>query len=152
IALLASPGASWVAAFFGILLAGGTVVPLSPLYPPPELAWLVADSGATMAVVSRDLAHRASALGCGRVVTIGELVAGAADPRPNEARDGDVAVLLYTSGTTGRPKGAMLTHANLAFQAALLREAWGCSSKDRLLHALPLHHLHGLGVSLLTCL
>jgi malonyl-CoA/methylmalonyl-CoA synthetase len=60
--------------------------------------------------------------------------------------------MLYTSGTTGKPKGAMITHANIATQSALLREAWGFRETDLLLHALPLHHLHGLGISLLTAL
>src|SRR5262249_22055362 len=61
-------------------------------------------------------------------------------------------LLLYTSGTTGKPKGAMLTHANVAVQAELLRDAWAFRATDTLLHALPLHHLHGLGISLLTSL
>ena len=64
----------------------------------------------------------------------------------------DVALLLYTSGTTGKPKGALVTHDNLAVQARLLAEAWAWSERDSLLHALPLHHLHGLGISMLTAL
>jgi malonyl-CoA/methylmalonyl-CoA synthetase len=64
----------------------------------------------------------------------------------------DPAVLLYTSGTTGKPKGALLTHENLAVQAELLRNAWAFTEDDALLHALPLHHLHGLAISLLTAL
>src|SRR5207237_7429782 len=51
-----------------------------------------------------------------------------------------------------KPKGAMITHANVAIQAELLREAWAFTASDTLLHALPLHHLHGLGISLLTSL
>jgi malonyl-CoA/methylmalonyl-CoA synthetase len=57
------------------------------------------------------------------------------------------AVLLYTSGTTGRPKGAMLTHANLAANALTLHQAWGWGPNDVLLHALPLFHIHGLFVA-----
>src|SRR5262249_46458271 len=64
----------------------------------------------------------------------------------------DAALQLYTSGTTGKPKGAILSHANLAIQQQLIAEAWGWSARDVLLHALPLHHLHGLGVALLTAL
>jgi malonyl-CoA/methylmalonyl-CoA synthetase len=59
----------------------------------------------------------------------------------------DTAVLLYTSGTTGRPKGAMLTHANLATNALALHRAWGWRPDDVLLHALPLFHIHGLFVA-----
>jgi malonyl-CoA/methylmalonyl-CoA synthetase len=60
----------------------------------------------------------------------------------------DLAALLYTSGTTGRSKGAMLTHGNLASNALTLRDAWGFSDADVLLHALPIYHTHGLFVSI----
>lgn len=60
----------------------------------------------------------------------------------------DMAALLYSSGTTGTPKGIMLTHRNLASNAQALVEAWGFSSEDRLLHALPIFHVHGLFVGL----
>ena len=69
-----------------------------------------------------------------------------------ETEAGATALLLYTSGTTGKPKGAMITHANVATQAEIMGEAWGISGADTLLHALPLHHLHGLGISLLNAL
>jgi len=59
----------------------------------------------------------------------------------------DIAVILYTSGTTGRPKGAMITHANLASNARALHRAWGFRDGDVLLHALPIFHIHGLFVA-----
>ena len=65
-------------------------------------------------------------------------------------KDNPVALILYTSGTTGKPKGALISHDNLTSLAALLGKAWDFSSRDRLLHCLPLHHLHGLGISLLV--
>ncbi len=64
----------------------------------------------------------------------------------------DLAAILYTSGTTGRSKGAMITHGNLRANAETLVEAWGISSGDVLLHALPIYHVHGLFVALNTCL
>src|SRR4029077_4874291 len=64
--------------------------------------------------------------------------------------EGDAALQLYTSGTTGKPKGAVITHANLAAQQALLGEAWGWRADDVLLHVLPLHHMHGLAIALLS--
>ena len=64
----------------------------------------------------------------------------------------DAALQLYTSGTTGKPKGAVITHANLATQQELLAEAWGWRENDRLLHVLPLHHLHGLAIALLAAI
>src|SRR3989344_8720770 len=62
-------------------------------------------------------------------------------------RDDDVAVILYTSGTTGKPKGAMLAHGNLVSNAKALHQAWGWRADDVLLHALPLFHIHGLFVA-----
>ena len=155
IALLVSPGAAWVEAFLGVILGGGVALPLSPLYPPSELAWFGDDAGADTLILSADLAARAGDLARGRRVLAVETIAEG--PREEPAAIAEIApdataLLLYTSGTTGKPKGAMITHDNLAVQAALLREAWGYREEDRLLHALPLHHLHGLGISLLTTL
>ena len=65
---------------------------------------------------------------------------------PREADD--PAALLYTSGTTGRPKGALLSHGNLAHNARTLVDAWGFTASDTVLHVLPLHHTHGLFVAL----
>ena len=62
----------------------------------------------------------------------------------------DAALLLFTSGTTARPKAALITHANLDAQTAALAAAWGLQAGERVLHALPLHHLHGLVVALLA--
>jgi len=154
VALFVSPGVGWLEAFLGILLAGGVALPLSPLYPPNELAWFGEDAQATIVIVSDDLQKRAHLLCERRRVLREESLrqdARAADEVSPRAPD-DVALLLYTSGTTGKPKGAMITHANVAVQAELLGEAWKWQTTDLLLHALPLHHLHGLGISLMTSL
>ena len=150
VALLVAPGPSWVAAFLGILQAGGVAVPLSPAYPPAELAWFCADAGVEVAIVGPEYADLAVELASGRrVVAPAELFdqrpALPATPAPDAA-----ALFLYTSGTTGRPKGARITHANLDAQLASLGEAWSLVASDRVLHALPLHHLHGLVVALLA--
>ena len=152
VAILLTPGTGWLEAFLGVIRAGGIAVPLSPQYPPSELAWFGADSGADTVLVSAELEGKASQLMAGRrVLRPADLEAGAAAPfdGPDPAAE-DTALLLYTSGTTGKPKGARITHGNVAHQAELLREAWGLSDRDVLLHALPLHHLHGLGISLLN--
>jgi malonyl-CoA/methylmalonyl-CoA synthetase len=156
VAVLVSPGAGFLEAFFGVLAAGGCVVVLSPLHPHAETAYFCDDAEVGTILVSRDLEERVTALGPGRrVLRLDEVRAreGADDageiatPRPTDA-----ALQLYTSGTTGKPKGAVLTHDNLAVQQDLLGAAWGWRPGDVLLHALPLHHLHGLGIALLTAL
>jgi malonyl-CoA/methylmalonyl-CoA synthetase len=71
---------------------------------------------------------------------------------PPPAAEGDIAMLLYTSGTTGRSKGVQLTHRCLAHQAALLAACWELNPSTRLLHTLPLHHMHGIAIALLPTL
>lgn len=154
VAILVSPGVDWLVAFWGVLFAGGVALPLSPAYPPSELAWFGEDARATTVIVSDDLSSRAALLAEGRRVFDSKPLSKGEKPGhgPSPRGPDDVALLLYTSGTTGKPKGAMITHRNVDVQAAILRSAWGWRENDRLLHALPLHHLHGLGISLLTSL
>jgi len=159
VGVFATGGLTWVEAFWGVVLAGGVALPLSPLHPDRELSWFLDDADAAAVLASDDLASRASSFAAGRRVSVVtalpsgasadalatqvKLVAGDLEPD-------DGALLLYTSGTTGRPKGAMLSHANLAHQTEALRIAWGMVPDDVLLHTLPLHHLHGIVVALLT--
>ena len=128
-----------VALYLGVLRLGAVYVPLNPAYTPAEVDWLVADA-APAAVVD----------------DAGQLAAGLeeAQPLPDvvERRADDLAALVYTSGTTGRPKGAMLTQGNLASNALTLREAWAFEAGDVLLHALPIFHVHGLMVALHTAM
>ncbi len=92
----------------------------------------------------------ALAQGRGGVPAVGEAIpaprgsAAATEPALDEAGAGDVALVVYTSGTTGRPKGAMLTHANLVAGVSSLDDAWCWTTADRLALALPLFHVHGL--------
>lgn len=127
-----------VALYLACLHAGAVHTPLNPAFTDDELAYFIDD--AEPAVVVAD-GHTA----------IGDLVAAAAAALPADpvARaDDDLAALLYTSGTTGRPKGAALTHANLRHNAWALHDAWRFGPDDHLVHSLPLFHVHGLFVAL----
>jgi len=154
IALLVLPGADFVACFFGVLRAGGCVVVLSPLHPRPETAFFCDDARVRTVVVSPGYVDRVAFLAGERhVVTTTALLAPSPRGRAGvtaEPGGEDAALQLYTSGTTGKPKGAIITHANLAAQQELVGEAWSWREDDVLLHTLPLHHLHGLGIAWLS--
>ena len=128
-----------VALYLGVLRLGAVYVPLNPAYTEAEVDWFVTD--AEPAAVVRDAPTLTAGLERAQPLT------GFAD-----RRDNDLAALVYTSGTTGRPKGAMLTHGNLASNALTLNEAWAFRPTDVLLHALPIFHVHGLMVALHTAM
>lgn len=157
VALLVAPGGGFVSAFYGVLLAGGCVVVLSPLHPAPETRYFCDDAAVRTVIVSAEHAELSRPLEA--AFAVHALAPWLAGDAPEEALavaggidDAAPALQLYTSGTTGRPKGAVITHGNLGVQQRLVGEAWGFSERDVLLHALPLHHMHGLAIALLTAL
>jgi malonyl-CoA/methylmalonyl-CoA synthetase len=152
VAYLVAPSFAWVATQWGIWRAGGVAVPLAESHPPAELEYVVSDSQATLIVADTAHADRvrpiAERLGIPFVGTADALVAAPVPlPQVEERRR---AQIFYTSGTTAKPKAAVLTHANLAAQVASLTEAWDWSADDAILGVLPLHHVHGV-VNVLTC-
>lgn len=139
VALQAEKGLPWLEVHLGALALGAITLPLGDRHTPSEIAWTLKDARATLAVGIDPAA-------AGEIPTIYTLPD--ADPiEPVPLDDHALAALLYTSGTTGRPKGAMLTQANLRAGIEALHQAWGWSARDRLLHALPLFHVHGLFVA-----
>ncbi|MBI1378002.1 MAG: AMP-binding protein [Frankiales bacterium] len=145
--LSCSPGASTVLAYVAVLRLGAVVVPANTAYTRPELEHVVGDARPVLAVVD-DPAR--VPLPPERVLTADRLAgvpdAGGTDaPGLDRAGDDALAMIGYTSGTTGRPKGAMLDHGNLRAGAEALVSAWGWTPSDRLVHALPMFHMHGLG-------
>ncbi|MFQ6331841.1 long-chain-fatty-acid--CoA ligase [Nocardia sp. CWNU-33] len=144
--------------YYGVLRAGGIVMPLNPLLKERELEFHLADSGARICYASEDfadVAHRAAgAVGIEPTIVSADsfsALLAAVDPvREIEDRaDHDTAVILYTSGTTGKPKGAELTHANLAANCELVAETLvNLTADDVVLGALPLFHVFGQTVAI----
>ncbi|WP_432544944.1 long-chain-fatty-acid--CoA ligase [Kineococcus sp. SYSU DK002] len=146
--------------YHGVLRAGAVVVPMNPLLRGREVNHHFADSGAVLALVWHAVADasRAGAVGTGtRVVVVdpaADLLAGV-DPEPaaHEPDPGDTAVILYTSGTTGSPKGAELTHRNLVSNAVTSQERLlQLGGDDVVLGALPLFHAFGQTCAMNTAL
>ncbi len=143
--------------YLGTVIAGGVFLPLNPAYTVREVAYFLSD--ATPRVVVCDPAREAeiAPLSDGAsVFTLaadgtGNLSSAAAAQAPGIAAvprgAGDLAAILYTSGTTGRSKGAMLSHGNLASNSETLRDVWRFTDRDVLIHALPIFHTHGLFVA-----
>jgi malonyl-CoA/methylmalonyl-CoA synthetase len=136
------------------LRIGAIVQPLNPQSTERELATFLQDAEPVLIVAGPSYVDAMQPLAdsCGaRLETLADPMDGSlprmatGDPPPITPREpGDDAVLLYTSGTTGAPKGARITHGNLGASARALVEVWGMTADDRLLHALPLTHAHGL--------
>jgi acyl-CoA synthetase (AMP-forming)/AMP-acid ligase II len=137
--LAGASSAGFVRCYLGALRAGAVVVLANPGYTATELGHLVADSGAVLAFADPEPARLLSGL---PAVSVGEVPEG---PRAGIAvRPGDTALLAYTSGTTGRPKGVPLTHRQVAVSIRSAMAAWRWDDGDVLVHALPLYHQHGL--------
>ena len=140
-----------VVAYVAALRLGLVVVPVNTAYREREVAQVVADSGPVGAVVDdRERAGWVVAASGRPIPVFGtdvDLPDGPSDELDAAAPD-DPALMLYTSGTTGVPKGAPLSHRNLLASAEAVGLAWRWTPEDRLVLALPLFHLHGLGVGL----
>ena len=154
VAFLVPPSFAHVVISRGIWMAGGVCVPLAVSHPPAELEHVVRDSGASVVVgggrQAEALEAIAGATGA-RFIRIADLLATDAEPRAVRAPDQlGRAMILYTSGTTGKPKGVVTTHGQFAAQIESLLAAWEWTQDDRALLVLPLHHVHGI-VNVLGC-
>ena len=149
---------------FAVLSVGAITLPLNPEYREGEVGYFLSDSGSSLYVADAERFRRVAGAIRGlkrvRTLLVGDAVvegAGSLSDRLARAPSGfrraypaggdDVAMICYTSGTTGRSKGAMITHRNLVSNMRALSEAWEWTKEDVLLHVLPLFHVHGLNVA-----
>ena len=153
----------FVLLYLACLRSGAVFVPLNPAYTRAELDYFLDDASPQVlvcdpaAAAAHDLVTLAGERGVSHCLTLGTDGSGslpeAASTLPpttevvGRGRD-DLAAILYTSGTTGRSKGAMITHGNLISNGLVLHQYWGWVPEDVLLHALPVFHVHGLFVAL----
>jgi malonyl-CoA/methylmalonyl-CoA synthetase len=154
VAFLIPSSFEYVAVILGVWRAGGIAVPMCVTHPDPELEYVLDDSGAEIVVASPEFGSRlgnmARRRNAGFLTTEDALYSHRGDETlMSEERR---AMIIYTSGTTSRPKGVVSTHANIRAQMTSLVKAWEWSQDDFILNVLPLHHLHGILNALLCAL
>ena len=146
VAFMVDPGFDYVKVQWGIWQSGAVAVPLCITHPLPSLQYVLEDTGATILVISPQyhdllagyaLEHSIRLIVVDRVLETAIAVMPNIDPQRN-------AMILYTSGTTNKPKGVVTTHANIAAQISSIASAWQYASTDHALCVLPLHHVHGI--------
>ena len=153
VALMLHNGYQTADLFLGVMYAGGVVAPLNLLAQASQLAYVLEHSGARVIFVAPEYRERLTVAlaGCTRPVAVHEIDidaeeifpgASPAEDLPEIAEDGE-ALLMYTSGTTGRPKGALLTHRNVVAGGRFTSEAHALGPDDRVLCSLPLYHING---------
>ncbi|MGC8658795.1 MAG: acyl-CoA synthetase [Desulfomonilaceae bacterium] len=152
VAFLAPPGWHYVAVQWGIWRAGGIATPLSLFHPKPELEYVVDDTSPALVIAHPDYVEPLKSIAGERNIRFGVTTEALACPAGKlpvidpERR----AMILYTSGTTGKPKGVVSTHNNITAQIQSLVEAWEWTPDDHILNILPLHHIHGI-VNIIAC-
>jgi malonyl-CoA/methylmalonyl-CoA synthetase len=165
IAVQVDKSAEAVVLYVACLRLGAVFVPINVANTPNEVDYLLRDSRPRVAVIRPQDRHLIEPLamemgvvletlganGDGSLLTLAAECAGDFEA-PKMFDPNAMAAIVYTSGTTGRPKGAMLTRANLASNASVLAEAWRFTRSDVLLHTLPLFHIHGLFAAINTVL
>ncbi len=159
VVFLQAPGFDHVATQWAIWRAGGVAVPLAESHPAPELARLLVDARPRYLIA--DEQHRERVLDAVRIAGADDIEVidvESIDGAENGEREGPLpridtcraALMVYTSGTTGAPKAVVTTHGNVQAQIATLVASWEWTPDDRVLHVLPLHHIHGI-INAMSC-
>lgn len=166
VALFLQPQSLFVSALLAAWSAGATAVPLSPLYPPAALAPLLEDADPGAIIAERETLAGLPGDASAKVLLADEIVAEVDASEELETAASveqcarlestcapdDSAMIIFTSGTTGRAKGVVWHHAMIDYQVTAMTSAWRWSPADHVLNVLPLHHIHGLVNVVLTAL
>ncbi len=164
VAFLLPKGLEFIELYLAALSLGAIALPLNPGYRPEEILYFLSDSESSLVIIFSEkyfeLAPVLKQIPSLQFLIMDQEildvfcyprlleVTTAIEKLPYPTREEDVAMLCYTSGTTGRSKGAMITHENLIQNMKALNQAWRWTDRDKLLHILPLFHVHGLTVAL----
>lgn len=152
VAFLAPAGFDYAAVQWAIWRAGGVAVPLCLSATEPELEYALSDSQSSIVVATWELAQKVEPIRARlnfRLLVIGEISSDGMRELPAVSADRR-AMILYTSGTTSKPKGVVTTHANIQAQIEMLVNAWEWSAGDSIPLFLPLHHIHGI-INVMSC-
>ncbi|WZY95370.1 hypothetical protein YC2023_067699 [Brassica napus] len=158
VGIVAKPSAEFVAGVLGTWFSGGVAVPLALSYPEAELLYVMNNSDISVLLSTEDHSETMKTIAAksdARFLLIPPVVNSTTETvTRNQFQEGsfegdrklldDPALIVYTSGTTGKPKGVVHTHKSINSQVRMLTEAWEYTSADHFLHCLPLHHVHGL--------
>ncbi|WBU62749.1 class I adenylate-forming enzyme family protein [Paracoccus aerodenitrificans] len=148
VGILMGNSIDFIAMLFGLFRLGAVGVPVSVRASVPEIAFMLSNCGAELLVCDRDLTARSSEAvitSDGRLIAFPDLDGEGTLSDPDEiSREEEVALVLYTSGTTGKPKGAMLTHLGLIHAGVYYQTIMGFQPEDRVISAVPLSHVTGI--------
>jgi malonyl-CoA/methylmalonyl-CoA synthetase len=164
VAFLLPKGLPFIELYLATLGLGAIALPLNPAYQPEEILYFLSDSESSLVIIHSEKYTELDPI-LRQLPSLQILVIDQEIPKTHyfprllketltgkglsyPTRREDVAMLCYTSGTTGRSKGAMITHENLIENMKALNQAWRWTDQDKLLHVLPLFHIHGLAVAL----
>lgn len=152
IGFLVPPSFEYTAIQWGIWQAGGIAVPLCALHPLPSVQYVIEDTGATVIIAHSEFEEFLKPLenvpGVS-VVPLDTILKANKTALPDIAPERR-AMILYTSGTTSKPKGVVTTHKNIEAQITTLVDAWAWEGNDHILNILPLHHVHGI-INIMSC-
>lgn len=152
IAFMVDPSFEYTATQWGVWRAGGIAVPLCVLHPIESIRYVLEDAQVSQLIVTNNYLNQLSPLAAELGIQLikledQELNNAKALPSIEESR---AAMILYTSGTTSKPKGVVTTHGNISFQIQTLVKAWQWEKDDHILNILPLHHVHGI-INVMSC-